>query len=100
MQIENMLSTNGNKVANQFRVFHDEPVTIAGHKLDGCVVFQSYDTMIAVKPHDGQPTMLDTEAWDYSVTTSKYRNQFLRETKKETQRKIDSGEYLLCNLNR
>lgn len=29
----------------------------------------------------------------------KYRNQFLGETTKETQAKIDSGEYKLVNLN-
>lgn len=29
----------------------------------------------------------------------KYRNIFLRETKKETEAKIKSGEYELVNLN-
>ena len=35
----------------------------------------------------------------YSKTTSKYRNMFLGETTKETQKKINSGEYILTNLN-
>ena len=42
---------------------------------------------------------LDRDKWDYSKTTGKYRNQFLGETKKETQAKIDSGEYILTDLN-
>ena len=42
---------------------------------------------------------LDTHYWDYSVTTGKYRNQFLDENKAETQKKIDSGEYVLTDLN-
>ena len=42
---------------------------------------------------------LDKQYWDYSVTTGKYRNQFLGETKAETQKKIDSGEYILTDLN-
>jgi hypothetical protein len=37
--------------------------------------------------------------WDYSVTTGKYRNIFLEETKKETQKKIDQGIYILTDLN-
>ena len=41
----------------------------------------------------------DENYWDYSSTTGRYRNKFLGETKKETQAKIDSGEYILTNLN-
>ena len=42
---------------------------------------------------------LDEYYWDYSVTTGKYRNQVLCENIKETRKKIDSGEYILTNLN-
>ena len=42
---------------------------------------------------------LDKTFWDYSVTTGKYRNIFLDETKKETQKKIDNGTYILTDLN-
>ena len=42
---------------------------------------------------------IDKHYWDYSTTTGRYRNIFLGETKKETQKKIDSGEYVLTNLN-
>ena len=36
--------------------------------------------------------VLDKTYWNYSVTTSKYRNQFLNESTKETQAKINSGD--------
>ena len=42
---------------------------------------------------------LDKHFWSYSRTTGKYRNTFLGETKKETLKKIDSGEYELAELN-
>lgn len=60
--------------------------------------FQSYNTVIAFKPVSG-PIVLDRDSWDYSVTTGKYRNQFLREKKAETEAKIKSGEYELQDLN-
>lgn len=60
--------------------------------------FQSYETIIAVKYEDGS-IALDEKYWDYSVTTGKYRNLFLGESKKETQEKIDKGIYKLANLN-
>lgn len=61
-------------------------------------IFQSYDSVIAFIPNEGK-IQLDSKYWNYSVTTSKYRNQFLNEDKKSTQKKIDSGEYELTNLN-
>jgi hypothetical protein len=60
-------------------------------------IFQSYDSVI-VKKENGK-VYLDEKYWDYSNTTSKYRNQFLGEDKKQTQKKIDSGEYILTDLN-
>jgi hypothetical protein len=63
------------------------------------VFFQSYNSMIAFKPFGGGKILLDRDTWDYSVTTGKYRNQFLNETKKETEAKIKAGVYELVNLN-
>jgi len=54
--------------------------------------------MIVFIPNDGK-TQLDEKYWDYSKTTGKYRNQFLGENKKETEKKIASGEYILTDLN-
>ena len=92
MKVKNMTSDNGNTVANQF-IISGFYCGKAGQ------LFQSYDSAIAFKPSCGSSVTLDRNYWDYSVTTGRYRNQFLGETKKETQAKIDSGEYLLADLN-
>tara|TARA_R100001510_G_C7462306_1_gene82269 strand:+ start:71 stop:352 length:282 start_codon:yes stop_codon:yes gene_type:complete len=91
MKVENMTSNNGNKIANQFIITTDNEE-----------YFQSYKSIIAKKVlMNNQFFMiyLDKNYWDYSVTTGKYRNIFLNETKKETQKKIDNGTYILTNLN-
>ncbi|KKL49350.1 hypothetical protein LCGC14_2316400 [marine sediment metagenome] len=105
MKVSNMISSRGKKVANQF-VIHSVSLLIkdavlgsdgfVGHKTG--VMFQSYETYIAFKSYEGQ-IYLDLNNWNYSQTTSTYRNIFLGETSKETQAKIDSGEYILANLN-
>ena len=99
MKVENMTSNRGNKVANQF-VIIDHGRGALGNFTERRS-FQSYDSVIATITEwpDSTKTEIDSTYWDYSVTTSKYRNQFLGETKKETQAKIDSGEYILTNLN-
>ena len=97
MQVQNMTSNKGNKIANQFMVYDD----------NNNKYFQSYNSVIVkisnfVKNENGLPlstVYLDKKYWDYSVTTSKYRNIFLEETKKETQKKIDNGIYELTDLN-
>lgn len=83
------LCRSGNPVRNQF--------ILEG---DGFTAFQSYDTVIVKKTYgDGHKVYLDRDAWDYSVTTGKYRNLFLGETKAETERKIKDGTYILADLN-
>jgi hypothetical protein len=92
MQLSNMTSNKGNKIANQFDIKD-------GHKR----YFQSYDSIIILIENNvygvEAKVTLDEYYWNYSVTTSKYRNIFLNETTKETQEKINSGEYKLANLN-
>lgn len=85
-KVEQFEGRNGS-VKNQFII-----KTING------VYFQSYNTVVAFKDNNGN-IELDRESWDYSKTTGKYRNQFLRETKKETEAKINNGTYQLVNLN-
>lgn len=100
MKVRNMTSPNGNKVANQFII---EDATIKHTTPNGTeypitgTMFQSYDSNIVFISN--QHVLLDCNYWDYSVTTNKYRNIFLGETKKETEAKIDSGEYILTDLN-
>tara|TARA_S200002703_G_scaffold152574_1_gene153116 strand:+ start:194 stop:457 length:264 start_codon:yes stop_codon:yes gene_type:complete len=86
MKVENMTSTRGNTVPNQFIITDN-----------GDEYFQSYRSIIA-KRSEGK-IYLDDYFWDYSVTTGKYRNEFLGEGIAETRKKIASGEYVLTNLN-
>ncbi|KKM03661.1 hypothetical protein LCGC14_1772170 [marine sediment metagenome] len=120
MKVENMTSSKGNKVANQFII-----------TAENGQYFQSYKSIIAFWPNHSRPQgmadgshrtktfyeimgnkslkdcgldnypeiYLDETYWDYSKTTGKYRNIFLGENKAETQKKIDSGEYILTDLN-
>jgi hypothetical protein len=81
MKVVNMFSNNGKQVPNHFIIRKD----------DGSRVFQSYDTIIAEIDKFGQVSL--HPKYKYSVTTSKYRNIFLGETTKETEKKIKSGEY-------
>jgi len=97
MKTENMTSTNGNKVANQFLITDNDN----GNKKE---YFQSYKSTIAKKIYDHLgadvvETFLDQKYWNYSTTTGKYRNIFLNETIKDTRKKIKSGEYILTDLN-
>ena len=75
MKVCNMVSSNGNKVPNQFII-----------KTDKGTYFQSYDSIIVFEPLEGK-TQLDKHLWDYSKTTGKYRNIFLSESKKGNGRK-------------
>lgn len=86
-RVENMISSKGNTVANQFLIYTEKGV-----------YFQSYDSIIAFKPYTGK-VQLDKEFWDYSSTTGTYRNMFLHEDKKTTERKINNNTYELVNLN-
>ena len=82
-----MISKSGNPIPNQF------VITVKGN-----IYFQSYNSIIVKMGNDRQ-TYLDERYWDYSVTTGKYRNMFLGETKKETEKNIADGTYKLTNLN-
>ena len=65
MKVENMNGKSG-KVANQFRIFGE-----------GINIFQSYDSTI-VEVDDNTKTIKVYPEWDYSRTTGKYRNQFMK----------------------
>ena len=86
VKVENMKSRNGNYIPNQFLIYTNEGV-----------FFQSYSSIIAHR-FQGQVT-LDENKWDYSSTTSQYRNMFLNEGIAETRKKIESGVYKLADLN-
>ena len=91
-KVKPLLGRTGKPVANQY-------VIEAHNQKYNYEVFQSYDSSIVLKNHATGTVFLDAKYWNYSVTTSKYRNQFLNESTKETQAKINSGEYKLVDLN-
>lgn len=65
--VRNMESKRtGRKVANQFVI-----------SANGCVYFQSYETLIAKVDENGKVTL--STYWDCSNTTRKYLYQFLSE---------------------
>lgn len=89
MKVQNMTSNKTNReIPNQFIITDEE---------NNCIYFQSYQSII-VKKSIGH-TFLDENYYNYSKTTSKYRNQFLNETTKEIENKIKQGIYILTNLN-
>lgn len=90
VKVSNLTSpSSGKEVANQFQL-----------EVGSKVYFQSYQTIIAVYDRRTGKTVLDKNAWDYSTTTGKYRNDFLGEKRPETERKIKNGTYKLRDLNR
>jgi len=83
VKVKNMVSDNGNTIANQFIIHYQ------------CgVVFQSYDSIIAVQL--GGKVLLGVD-WDYSRTTAKYRNKFTGQDTKTTQARQKSGEWQMID---
>ena len=93
------------KVENKWGVPNQFVITEEGHGSNGNFikkeVFQSYESAIVemITWNDRVDIKLDKTYWDYSKTTGIYRNKFLNEDKKTTEKKIKSGEYVLTNLN-
>jgi hypothetical protein len=100
MKVQNMTSKRtGRAIPNQY-IITDEGRGANGNFI-WRRVFQSYDSIIVeiTQWPDRKDVNLDENRWDYSTTTGKYRNQFLGETKKETEKKIKSGEYQLVDFD-
>jgi len=66
-KVEQMINDNDNPAANQFVI-----------RFDNCLVFQSYDSLIAAVDYNKQEIILFPD-WDYSRTTGKHRNIFFRD---------------------
>ena len=90
IKAKNIISKRGNPITNQ--------IIIDDNKKD-TETFQSYNSIIAIKDYKKGKTTLDEYYWNYSPTTSKYRNIFLGEKKKDTEKKIKQGIYALTDLN-
>ena len=66
MKVTNITNGRGRKVANQFII------------TDGNVyTFQSYNSVVAVVDFDNSTITLGSN-WNYSTTTSRYRNAFFQ----------------------
>ena len=87
MKVYNMTSYNtGREIANQFIIEHE-----------GKVYFQSYQTIIAMK--EAGKITIDTNAENYSRTTSKYLYQFLNTDRKSLLQAVKDGRIIRENLN-
>jgi len=86
MKVNNLLSSSGNKVANQFVI-----------ETDNKIFFQSYNSMIACV--EKGKIFLDPVYYKYSKTTSKYLNRFLNMNSKEVQEGLKNGLIQFKNLN-
>ena len=97
MKVENMTSTRGNKIPNQFIITDYQE----GNKIE---YFESYDVIIAKKVYANMnfgiaEIFIDQNYWDYSRTTGKYRNIFLGEGIRLTRNKLENNQYILTDLN-
>jgi len=95
-----MKVTNHWGVPNQFIIY--EKGSGANGNFIKRELFQSYDHTIVeiISWSDREDVRLDEKYWNYSTTTGKYRNKFLGEDRKETEKKIKAGIYKLTNLNK
>ena len=86
MKVNNLLSSSGNKVANQFVIETNDEI-----------YFQSYKSIIALVTNG--KIYLDPVFYKYSKTTSKYLNRFLNMNSKEVQDGLKNGTIQFKNLN-
>lgn len=80
---------SGKPVANQFII-----------EVNGTSYFQSYRTVIAAvtSRYAIGGVKLD-KAWNYSRTTSKYLYRFLNTNRKEIIQNLNTGNWLVADLN-
>jgi len=71
---------------NQFHVKNQFVISDNGN-----TYFQSYNSIIVKRDINNKITLGNN--WNYSKTTRRYRNLFLNETTKETEKKIADGIY-------
>ena len=85
--VEQMINDRGNGAMNQFIL-----------RGDNKVIFQSYDSTIAIADYDTNTITIFPD-WDYSVTTGKHRNIFFKDyvpvaqltTKKGIEKALKDG---------
>jgi hypothetical protein len=88
MIVENMTSSKGNTVPNQY---------IIRDSKNNKLTFQSYSSIICEIIDDD--ITLDVIYWDYSRTTSRYLSAFLDIPCNKIRMHVTSGKYSLKDLN-
>ena len=84
MIVRNMISPKGNYVPNQYVI-----------NINTYEIFQSYRSIIIINDLKDNSVYLNKDYYDYSNTTSRYRNIFLGITTKEMEQKIKQKEFIL-----
>lgn len=103
-------ATQNGKESEGTMIDLNKPVTVVNVKYlgannsiitlsNGKRIFNSYGVNVAEIDVLTKIVRLDHVYWDYSVTTGKYRNIFLSEDKKQTEKKLKYGQYVLADLN-
>lgn len=95
MKVENMTSVKtGKAIPNQFLI-----------RDKGYIWFQSYKSTIGIVTPDNI-LLLDKDKWDYSVTTSKYRNAFVATyfnskyaSRDGIKEGVEDGKIIMTGLN-
>jgi|SRR6056300_827418 hypothetical protein len=97
VSVRPMTSRGGNDLANQQIMSdpHGETFVSYGSK----IAYRSHD-MYGVGNERRHKIVLDEYYWNYSRTTSKYRNEFLGFGVDECRKRIADGTIKLANLNR
>lgn len=91
MTIRNLTNSKGKSIPNQIVIRENDTTMFVSY---GSIIYKEFWL-------DGKYVKyLDEKYWNYSTTTSKYRNQFLGETTKEIEKKIKDGIYILTDLNK
>ena len=90
MKTYHLKTNQGNNAVNQI-------VIEMTHFGKPCSTFQSYQTIMAHIDCEGKVTL--DKSYPYSVTTSRYLNQFLNVTSKERDKFVESGFYKIADLN-
>lgn len=83
MKVSNMVSKNGNKVANQFIIRNGDNT-----------FFQSYSSIVAMVSNNGY-ILIDERFYKCSKTTSKYLSMVLGMDSKEIATAIKAGKISL-----
>ena len=89
IKVNNLINNNDRAVANQFVIYDQK---------EGTTIFQSYESIVCIIYHTKNTITFGVD-WDYSRTTMKHLNNFIREyasikkvSAKNIRQWIDKGE--------